>query len=198
MDMLERVRQQVSAHKVLYDLPGIERYIPQPRVAEKTFEVIEAVKEVRTSPEQFTSTGYYAIPVYAETFSGDQGIGINVDAFVRGAASMALFCPDSPEMLKDLINGGLEHMYEEGCLPYISEDYMEHILHNMEATLLNNESSHTLHILSYNHGTWWVAGHLTNFNSIKVQNGGGTLNAPQWLEYVLSNRASRAIFDYDE
>ena len=195
MVLREELQGIIDAHKTLYESYSMQRYMPELRVEDKSFRLIESENNIITNPDQFTSVGYYAVSVMSDVLMQDLDTGLNLQAFVRGASSMALFVPNQSKKLSDLITSGLEMIQRYDKWPYISEDYIDYVMRNMKVALLNGETFNTYSILAYILGCWWVAGHIKDFDAVKVKDGFIRDNAPKWLDNTLTARAARALFD---
>ena len=198
----EEIIKIIDEQNDFMGLDHLSLFKPKFRDEDESFRVFETTnKQLYLTSDQLSISSDEAGYVYRWIWTTSIGEGLWLDTFARGICATTVFIDESEiENYCNFIRKTLDLTEQHQEYPAISKAY-EKSYSNVALTILNNdEISNRAHLMAYNHGIWWVMGHLNGIDKMKLPYNSDylalkTVRAPEWVESVLTNRAQLAVIE---
>ena len=187
--VLYQVQQEMDRHVELGGASLLPTLVPLAREEDEEVAFLALSVSSYIEPSFMSFLSPEAIGVYEGVWSTTRTEMLYIDDFVKGACSLSfVIVEEDRQVLADLLNTTIEAMVNYERYPALAWGLVGRALEVDLAILQNGETSNREHLMAYNLGAWFTAGHMQGMRREHEDDVFGAA----WISKVLLHRAHRA------
>ena len=171
-------------------------FLPRSREQEADLEFLELTDREYVDSDQFSHTITEAVGVYQSAWSIGRSPYMRLDSFMRGASAVSvLLTEESRNILQQLLQVAGDTVEAQDRYPALVEQFIVPSVGVACAVLTNGEGTTREELLAYNHGVWWVMGHVKGVEEASVRGEEEQWQLAEWVGRVLAKRAELGVLE---